>query len=58
MRGLVGGCAGFNQPVKHDRDDHNTSADADQAGEHTGSRARNHAQDDEPKGAHVLPFVR
>jgi hypothetical protein len=33
MRGLVRGSAGLDQPVKDDRDDDDTAANANQAGE-------------------------
>jgi hypothetical protein len=52
MRGLVRGSAGLDQPVKDDRDDDDTAANANQTGEQSGSSARNHAQKDQPKGAH------
>ncbi len=52
MRGLIRGSAGLDQPVKDDRNDDDTPANADQAGEQSGSSARNHAQEDQPKGAH------
>jgi hypothetical protein len=52
MRGLIRGSAGLDQPVKDDRDDDDTAANADQAGEQSSSGARNHAQKDQPKGAH------
>jgi hypothetical protein len=52
MRGLVRGSAGLDQPVKDDRDDNDTAANANQAGEQSGSSARTHAQKDQPKGAH------
>jgi hypothetical protein len=43
MRGLVRGSAGLDQPVKDDRDDDDTTANANQAREQSGSRARNYA---------------
>lgn len=52
MRGLVRGSAGLDQPVKDDRDNDDTAANADQAGEQSGSGARYRAQKDQPKGAH------
>ena len=52
MRGLVRGSAALDQPVKDYRDNNDTAADANQAGEQSGSSARYRAQEDQPKGAH------
>jgi hypothetical protein len=58
MRGLVHGSTGFDQSVKDDRDDDNPTTDANQPGVEPGASARNHAQEDEPKGAHRAAIVR
>jgi hypothetical protein len=52
VRGLVSGSAGLDEPVKDDRNDDDTAAEADQASKQSGCSARKHAQKDQPKGAH------
>jgi hypothetical protein len=52
MRGLVCGSTSSDEPVKDDRDDDDTAAEANQPSEQSGCGARNRTQKDQPKGAH------